>query len=164
MPLNPNDADSTTAPRRFECTDRDILLYALGVGAGRDDLAFTIGNSQGITQKLLPTYAVIACSAFGAAELIGTFDASMRWHGSQQIRLFSQLARAGSLDVSCEVADIQDKGPGKNAIVILKAAISRSMVPRVAARVHTSSTRRCPMFKISSGIPESGSTTSPSAT
>jgi acyl dehydratase len=43
-------------------------------------------------------------------------------HGSQEIRLFSPLPVAGSLDVSCEVADIQDKGPGKNAIAILKAA------------------------------------------
>ena len=45
----------------------------------------------------------------------------MLLHGSQEIRLFKPLPPAGKLSVVAEVADIQDKGEGKNAIVMLKA-------------------------------------------
>ena len=45
----------------------------------------------------------------------------MLLHGSQGIRLLKPLPPAGKLSVVAEVADIQDKGEGKNAIVMLKA-------------------------------------------
>jgi acyl dehydratase len=70
---------------------------------------------------VLPTYSVIACLPFAAAAKIGTFNFAMLLHGSQEIRLFSPLPSAGKLSVVAEVADIQDKGEGKNAIVMLKA-------------------------------------------
>ena len=61
----------------FEWTDRDTLLYALGVGAGLEDLSFTTENSHGIPQQVLPTYAVICCPAFGAAGKVGSFNWAM---------------------------------------------------------------------------------------
>ena len=72
IPLDPNAIGATTEPRLFEWTERDTLLYALGVGAGNQDLAFTTENSHYIDQQVLPTFAVIACPAFGAAALIGS--------------------------------------------------------------------------------------------
>ncbi|CAA0127477.1 Uncharacterised protein [Mycolicibacterium vanbaalenii] len=122
MPIDPNAIGVTTPPQIFEWTDRDTLIYALGVGAGTGDLAFTTENSHGIEQQVLPTYAVIACSPFAAVTEIGTFDFSKLLHGSQSIRVFAPLPAAGRLSVVCEVADIQDKGEGKNAIVMLKAS------------------------------------------
>lgn len=120
MPINPNAIGEKTDPQHFEWTDRDTLLYALGVGAGTDDLAFTTENSHEIEQQVLPTYAVIACSPFAAALKIGTFNFGMLLHGSQEIRLFKPLPPAGKMTVVSEVADIQDKGEGKNAVVMLK--------------------------------------------
>ncbi|MFN3002624.1 MaoC family dehydratase [Mycolicibacterium wolinskyi] len=120
MPINPHAIGEKTDPQRFEWTDRDTLLYALGVGAGTDDLAFTTENSHEIEQQVLPTYAVIACSPFAAALKIGTFNFGMLLHGSQEIRLFNPLPPAGKMTVVSEVADIQDKGEGKNAVVMLK--------------------------------------------
>ena len=121
MPIDPHAVGVTTDPQVFEWTDRDTLLYALGVGAGTADLAFTTENSHEVEQQVLPTYAVIACSPFAAATTIGSFDFSRLLHGSQSIRVFSPLRPAGRLSVVSEVADIQDKGPGKNAVVMLKA-------------------------------------------
>jgi len=121
MPIDPNAVGVTTEPQVFEWTDRDTLLYALGVGAGTEDLAFTTENSNGIEQQVLPTYAVIACSPFAAATKIGSFNFSRLLHGSQAIRVFTPLPAAGRLSVVSEVADIQDKGEGKNAVVMLKA-------------------------------------------
>jgi acyl dehydratase len=121
MPIDPTAVGAKTEPRVFEWTDRDTLLYALGVGAGTDDLAFTTENSHDIPQRVLPTYAVIACTGFAAAGKIGSFNFAMLLHGSQQIRLFEPLPPAGKLSVVGEVADIQDKGEGRNAVVMLKA-------------------------------------------
>lgn len=120
MPIDPNAVGAKSDPQTFTWTDRETLLYALGVGAGVDDLAFTTENSHGIEQQVLPTFAVIACSPFGAAMLIGSFNFSLLLHGSQAIRVFAPLPPAGSLRVHSEVADIQDKGAGKNAVVMLK--------------------------------------------
>ncbi|MBS4728935.1 MaoC family dehydratase N-terminal domain-containing protein [Mycobacterium sp. SM1] len=121
MAIDPNAIGAVTDPMLVEWTDRDTLLYALGVGAGTEDLSFTTENSHGITQQVLPTYAVICCPAFGAAAKIGTFNWAMLLHGSQGIRLHAPLPAAGKLSVVSEVTDIQDKGEGKNAIVMLRA-------------------------------------------
>lgn len=120
MAIDPSAVGAVTEPVVFEWTDRDTLLYALGVGAGLDDLAFTTENSHDIPQQVLPTYAVICCPAFGAAGLVGSFNWAMLLHGSQSIRLHAPLPPAGKLSVVTEVADIQDKGEGKNAILVLR--------------------------------------------
>lgn len=121
MALDPKAVGTATDPVLVEWTDRDTMLYALGVGAGTADLAFTTENSHGIPQQVLPTYAVICCMGFAAAGKIGSFNPAMLLHGSQQVRLFAPLPAAGRLSVVAEVADIQDKGEGKNAIAMLRA-------------------------------------------
>ncbi len=120
MPIDPGSVGATTEPQIFTWTDRETMLYALGVGAGTADLAFTTENSHDIEQQVLPTFAVIACSAFPAAALIGSFNFGKLLHGSQEIRLRKPLPPAGTLRVHAEVLDIQDKGEGKNAVVVFK--------------------------------------------
>lgn len=120
MPINPGAIGATTAPQPFEWTERDTLLYALGIGAGTKDLSFTTENSHDVTQQVFPTYAVIACAAWGAAGSVGDFNWAMLLHGSQQIRLFEPFSPSGKLAVHSEVVDIQDKGEGKNAILVFK--------------------------------------------
>ena len=136
MPIDPNAIGAKTDPHLFEWTDRDTLLYALGVGAGTDDLAFTTENSHDVPQQVLPTYAVIACTGFRRGRQDRRFNFAMLLHGSQEIRLFEPLPAAGKLSVVGEVADIQDKGEGKNAVVMLKA---RARTPTPGR----SSPRRC---------------------
>src|ERR1044072_8518799 len=113
VPIDPNAIGAKTEPHLFSWTDRDTLLYALGVGAGVEDLAFTTENSHDIEQQVLPTYAIIACLPFAAAGKIGRFNFAMLLHGSQEIRLSKPLPPAGKLSVVAEVADIQDKGEGR---------------------------------------------------
>jgi len=132
MALDPSAIGAVTESRTYQWTDRDTMLYALGVGAGTDDLAFTTENSHDIAQQVLPTFAVICCMGFGAAGLVGSFNAGMLLHGSQEIRLSAPLPATGSLSVVAEVADIQDKGEGKNGIIILRA---RGSDPDTGAQV-----------------------------
>jgi acyl dehydratase len=142
MPIDPNAIGAATEPSVFEWTDRDTLLYALGVGAGLDDLALTTENSHDTPQQVLPTYAVIACLPFAAAAKIGSFNFAMLLHGSQGIRLFKPLPPSGKLSVVAEVADIQDKGEGKNAIVMLKATGTDPGTSEVVAETFTTAVIR----------------------
>ena len=120
MALDPTAIGAVTEPQLYEWTERDTLLYALGVGAGTDDLSYTTENSHDIAQQVLPTFAVICCTGFAAAGKVGSFNFGMLLHGSQEIRLHKPLPPAGSLSVVGEVADIQDKGEGKNGIIMLR--------------------------------------------
>ncbi|MGB3483690.1 MAG: MaoC/PaaZ C-terminal domain-containing protein [Mycobacterium sp.] len=140
MTIDPTAIGATADPQVFEWTDRDTMLYALGVGCGTADLAFTTDNSHDITQQVLPTYAVVACIGFPALGKIGEFNFGMLLHGSQRIELAKPLPPAGKLIVTSEVADIQDKGEGKNAIVAVRArgadpATDEVMVETVATFV-----------------------------
>ena len=132
MAIDPSAIGAVTEPKIYDWTERDTLLYALGVGAGTGDLAYTTENSHDIPQQVLPTFAVICCMGFAAAPLVGSFNWGMLLHGSQEIRLSAPLPARGSLSVVAEVADIQDKGAGKNAILILRA---RGTDPATGAQV-----------------------------
>lgn len=120
MALDPTAKGATSSPKTVDWNDRDTLLYALGLGAGLDDLAFTTENSHGIAQQVLPTFPVIVCSGFAVVPKLGSFNFGKLLHGSQEVRLFAPIPPAGKLSVVAEVADLQDKGEGKNAIVVLK--------------------------------------------
>ena len=142
MPIDPTAVGARTEPQTYEWTDRDTLLYALGVGAGTQDLAFTTENSHEVPQQVLPTFAVIACPAFGSAGLIGSFNFGMLLHGSQQIRLFAPLPPSGKLSVVSEVADIQDKGEGKNVVVVLKGTGTDPKTGKVIAETFSTAVIR----------------------
>ena len=121
MPIDPNAIGAKTERKRLRVDRPRHPALRARRRRGIDDLAFTTENSHDIPQQVLPTYAVIACLPFAAAAKIGSFNFAMLLHGSQGIRLFKPLPPAGKLSVVAEVADIQDKGEGKNAIVMLKA-------------------------------------------
>ena len=71
MPIDPSAVGATGRPVRHAWSAKDVLLYALGVGAGADDplqeLELTTENSQDTTLQVLPTMAVVLSVGGGAA-------------------------------------------------------------------------------------------------
>ena len=59
MPLNPEAVGTTADPVEVSWTSKDALLYAVGIGAGTDELAFTTENTAGTPQRVLPTFPVV---------------------------------------------------------------------------------------------------------
>jgi acyl dehydratase len=96
-------------------TSKDALLYAVGVGAGIGDplaeLAFTTENSGGVSQRVLPTYAVLLAQVPGARR-IGDFDPAMLVHAEQAFELHRPLPPEGSVRATSKVTGIYDKGSG----------------------------------------------------
>lgn len=119
MTIDPASLGATSGPEPVSWTDRDTLLYALGVGAGAEDLSLTTENSHDTPQQVLPTFAVVVAAGFGVLPKLGRVSYSRMVHGAQEIRIHRPLGAAGTLSVTSEVADIVDKGEGRNAVVTL---------------------------------------------
>ena len=121
MPIDPTCVGAATGPSVSTWSDRDTMMYALGVGAGVGDLSLVTENSHDLPQQVLPTFAVIACDGNSVVAKAGQFDYGQLVHGAQGIRLYRPLQAAGALEVTSNITDVQDKGDGKNAIIITGA-------------------------------------------
>jgi acyl dehydratase len=123
MPLNPDAVGTTSDPVEVSWTSKDSLLYAVGIGAGANELAFTTENTSGVPQRVFPTFPVVigigAGAATGAMGKIGTYNPAMLVHGQQAVTLHSEVPPAGSATVTSKVAAMYDKG--KAAVVVFEA-------------------------------------------
>jgi acyl dehydratase len=102
-------------PQERSWTSKDALLYAVGVGAGLGDplseLEFTTENSEGITQQVLPTYAVLISQA-STGRSFGDFDRALLVHAEQSFELHRPLPVAGTVRTVAKVTGMYDKGSG----------------------------------------------------
>ena len=93
----------------YEYTSRDVMLYALGVGATTDELEFVYEKDL----KVLPTFAVVP--AFPALAGMGSvleFNPAMLLHGEQRIDLRGPIPTSGKLSTQGKITGIYDKGSG----------------------------------------------------
>lgn len=120
MAINPGAVGAIGSPVERSWTSKDCLLYALGVGAGAEDplteLEFTTENTQGIDQRVLPSYAVIAGSAGAPWKEVGEFDFARLVHGEQSFEVNGPIPPEGRVSVTGRIAEIWDKGSG--AVVV----------------------------------------------
>ncbi len=117
MPVNPDAVGTTGDPAETSWTTRDTLLYAVGVGAGQDpldrsELPFVTENSMELTQRVLPTFAVVLPDVTGALGAIGSFNPVMLVHGEERIHLHREIPPRGSVSTVAEVTAVWDKGSG----------------------------------------------------
>jgi acyl dehydratase len=112
MPINPNAVGTTSDPVERSWTSKDALLYAVGVGAGLDELQYTTENSRGIDQQVLPTFAVIAGIGGNAMAEIGDFNFAMLVHGEQAIQVHKPIPVEGTVRTVSKITAIWDKGSG----------------------------------------------------
>jgi acyl dehydratase len=115
VPINPDAVGSTTEPSAASWTSKDCLLYAVGIGAGADELAFTTENTAGVDQQVFPTFPVVIPGGGGAMRNIGTFNPAMLVHGEQRVTLHKPIPPDGSATVTSTIVGIYDKG--KAAVV-----------------------------------------------
>ena len=87
-------------------SDRDVMLYALAVGAASTDLDLVYERDL----KVLPTFAlVIGRWAVEAAGRLGAYDRLRSLHGSQSLTVHSPLPTAGTIATSARVGGVWDK-------------------------------------------------------
>jgi acyl dehydratase len=123
MPLNPDAVGATGDVRTISWTSKDALLYAVGIGAGQAELAFTTENTKDTVQVVYPTFAVVAGSGTaspGASAMsqIGTFNFALLVHGSQAITLARPIPVEATATTQDRVVAMYDKG--KAAVVVME--------------------------------------------
>jgi multifunctional beta-oxidation protein len=98
----------------YTYTEPDVMLYALGVGCGREDLPFTYEKDL----RVLPTFAVVA--SFPAMMNLGgalRVNPVMVLHGEQAISLKAPIPTRGTLTTTPTVTAVYDKGKGAVVVV-----------------------------------------------
>lgn len=135
MPIDPNAVGTTSDPVERSWTSKDCLLYAVGVGAGTEELAFTTENSHGVEQQVLPTYAVIAGGGGGGAmRAVGDFDFSQLVHGEQAFALHGPIPVEGRVRTVTKIVGIYDKGKGAVIETEAESVDAESGEPRFSTR------------------------------
>jgi acyl dehydratase len=95
-----------TEPFAFEYEWKTVALYALGVGATRDELDFLY---EGRGPRVLPTFAVVPSYAAVASLFAKTkADMTRLVHGAQLVRLHRAIPPSGKLETVGEVKGIYD--------------------------------------------------------
>ncbi len=124
MPINPDAVGATSEPHERSWTSKDCLLYAVGVGAGALDptgfeLEFTTENSDGIAQRVLPTFGVMVGMGGVSGDKLGTYNPARYVHGGQSLELLGELPVEGTVRVQSRIAAIYDKGSA--AVVVTES-------------------------------------------
>lgn len=121
MPINPDAVGATSDPAEVSWTSKDALLYAVGIGGGTDELAFTTENTKDTAQQVFPTFPVVVGYGRGPGVMgkIGTFNPALLVHGQQSVTLHRPLPVEGRATVTSRITGIYDKG--KAAVVVTAA-------------------------------------------
>ena len=115
MPVDPSKVGTEGGPVERSWTAKDCMLYALGVGAGLDELQFTTEKNQ----QVLPTFAVIIGGGGVPFREIGSFNPAMLVHGEQAIEVYRPIPSEGTIRSSGKIVGIYDKGKG--ALVVTES-------------------------------------------
>jgi acyl dehydratase len=118
MPLNPEAVGLKGEPKRRSWNSKDALLYAIGVGAGTEELAFTTENTKDTPQRVLPTMAVVLGGGGVPFDKIGTFNPALMLHGGQTIELISEIPPEGEIESTGSIGAIWDKGKAASAELV----------------------------------------------
>jgi acyl dehydratase len=125
----PDILEEQYAPAPVRYTDKDVILYALGIGLGADpmdadELPFVYEKAL----KVMPTAATV----LGGADVISDFrptptlppgrrvstpNMTMLVHGEQKLELHRPLPGRGVFTSQVRTLGIWDKGPGKGAVL-----------------------------------------------
>ncbi|MFC3078661.1 MaoC/PaaZ C-terminal domain-containing protein [Phenylobacterium terrae] len=126
----PDILQQRTPARTFTYRDKDVMLYALGVGMGADpmdekELAFVYEKNL----KVIPTAATVL--AAGARPIEGAAAPQMPdgWrpsqinflmvvHGEQKVELHKPLPTTGTFTVEGRTVGVWDKGKDKGAVIV----------------------------------------------
>jgi acyl dehydratase len=114
MPIDLSAIGKKLGSVEHSYTQRDVMLYALGVGCGTDDLQFVYEREL----KVLPTFAVIP--SFPALLNLGgamQVNPAMVLHGEQAIEVPEPIPTEGTVVTTPTIEAVYDKGKGAVVVV-----------------------------------------------
>jgi NAD(P)-dependent dehydrogenase (short-subunit alcohol dehydrogenase family)/acyl dehydratase/putative sterol carrier protein len=115
MALNLDAVGKPFAPLTKDYTWKDVVLYALGVGAGFSDLDYCYEKDL----KVIPSFSI--ASIFDILMQIG-LEANVNLagvlHGEQELIFHNPIPVEGTMSTQGKITHIYDKGEGRGALVV----------------------------------------------
>jgi len=110
-----------SGPRVIEYGWKDVVLYALGIGAQIEELQFLYENVAG-GLKVMPSFGVLMAKGQGEVLAELKLDPPRNIHGEHRLRLHGLFPPEGRLVTVSEVVSIYDKR--KNAAITVRTDVS----------------------------------------
>ena len=128
--------------QRFSYTDRETMLYAVGIGMARDpmdenELAYVFERSE---LKTVPTMATVLTRMTVLKD--SGFDYTKVVHGEQRLTLNRPLPAQGELIASSRVTEAYDKGPGKGAVIYTETLVNSATDSQPMFTLHSTTFAR----------------------
>ena len=118
MALNLDAIGKKIGPVDKDYNWKDVVLYALGVGAGFDELDYVYEDGL----KVIPSFAIGAIFEFLAeVGMSSNADLSGILHGEQDIIYHSPIPVEGTISTTGAITAMYDKGADKGALVVAEA-------------------------------------------
>ncbi|MFH1137606.1 MAG: SDR family NAD(P)-dependent oxidoreductase [Pseudomonadota bacterium] len=118
MALNLDAIGKKIGPLTSEYTWKDVVLYALGIGAGFDELEYVYESKL----KTIPSFAVTTIyGAFSEAAIAANVNLAGILHGEQDTVFHNPIPTEGKISTSMTLTNMYDKGKDRGAIVVAEA-------------------------------------------
>ena len=117
MPLNRETVGKVWGPYEFSYTERDLIIYALGIGFTKENLEYVYEGAKNF--KAFPTYGVILPSNAGTEAFLSTkANFAMVVHGEQGLEVHNPLPRSATISTMATLEGVYDKGSG--ALIVMR--------------------------------------------
>ncbi|MBW1702008.1 MAG: MaoC family dehydratase N-terminal domain-containing protein, partial [Deltaproteobacteria bacterium] len=134
MALNLDAIGKKIGPVTKDYTWKDVVLYALGVGAGFDELEYCYEHQL----KVIPSFSIASVFEFLAeVGMSSNADLSGILHGEQDIIFHNPIPTEGTLTTEGVITHMYDKGQGKGALVVAEADTYHSKGQKLFTNIFT---------------------------
>ncbi len=118
MPLNLDAAEKPIPPVTRDYTWKDVVLYALGVGAGASELEYCYEKRL----KVLPSFSIAASFDFLAHVAVASqINLAGLLHGEQRLIFHHPIPTTGALTTRGKITHYYDRGADKGALVMAES-------------------------------------------
>ena len=134
MALNLDAIGKKFGPKTKDYDWKDVVLYALGVGAGFDELDYVYEEKL----KVLPSIAVaMVLESLFEAGAVANIDPTGVLHGEQDTIFHSPIPTSGSISTEGAITAMYDKGKGKGALILAEADTYHSNGQKLFTNIFT---------------------------
>ncbi|TFK72928.1 multifunctional beta-oxidation protein [Pluteus cervinus] len=112
---------TSTEQSTFTYTERDVILYNLGVGATEKELQWTYEGDDEFAA--LPTYGVVpqfSASSSLPLEWLPNFNPAKLLHGEQYLSIKAPIPTSGELENQARLLEVLDKGKAAAVTTIVE--------------------------------------------
>ncbi len=118
MALNLDAIGKAIGPMHRDYTWKDVVLYALGVGAGFSELDYCYEKNL----KVIPSFSIAMIFDFLAQAAIASgVNLAGLLHGEQELSFHHPIPPRGTLTTTGSILDYYDKGQAKGALIVARS-------------------------------------------